>query len=359
MGTLVKLHDEVPLDEKLRMIRAERYALQSVAKKALPDQRVSKCLRLAHNQQVEVWRHLKTDKAFYNGLLVCGSVWNCPVCAAKISEIRKQELTQAFNLHKQDGGKIAMLTLTFSHQKTDRLLETLKKFILATSKFRSGKRYQNIREEMNMIGSIRAFEVTYGTNGFHPHVHIALFYYNNVSLDYIKYKLTEMWQNALNKFGLTGSEKYRLHLQKAENANDYVSKWSLEQELTKSHIKKGKKESLTPFDFLREYLNTEDNHYLVLFKDYAEALKGKRQLQWSKGLKERFLIVDKSDEQVAVEHKELADLLGTIPYDIWKYIIKAEGRAKFLDLTEKGDFEYALSYFKKKKESSSHEDSQT
>ena len=35
------------------------------------------------------------NKAFYQGLMSCGGIWTCPVCAAKISERRRQELKQA------------------------------------------------------------------------------------------------------------------------------------------------------------------------------------------------------------------------------------------------------------------------
>jgi hypothetical protein len=348
---------EMPsLAEKLRAIRTERYAAQSVARLALPNERVSKCLRLTLSHgEVEVWKHLKTEKSFYNNLLVCGSVWTCPICAAKISERRKEEITKAFDLHKIEGGKIALLTLTFSHKKTDRLKDTLVKFLKASSDFRSGKRYQRIREEMKLIGSIRVFEITHGDNGWHPHIHMALFYSNNVSLSYIKSKMTELWEIALNRQGLTGSEKYRLDLQDGNKAQEYISKhgtWSLEQELSKSHIKKGRENSLTPFDLLRKFIETGESNYINLFKEYAEALKGKSQIFWSRGLKNRFLIEEKTDEILAAEKVEQAELLGQIPWDIWKIILKRDIRSNFLSWVEKDGFESAFKRLLKEKETS-------
>ncbi|WP_439952633.1 hypothetical protein, partial [Escherichia coli] len=85
---------------------------------------------------------------------------------------------------------------------------------------------------------------------------------------------------------LTTVKKYGLDLECGEKANEYLSKhgtWSLDRELSKTHIKVGKNDSLTPFDLLREYLHTEDKKYLNLFKEYAEALKGKNQIYWSRG----------------------------------------------------------------------------
>lgn len=352
MATVLKLPT---LDDKLRQIRSERYALQSVAKKAIPNERVSKCLRLSFNGEIEVWKHLKTNRSFYNGLLVCGSVWNCPVCAAKISERRRTELQQAFDTWKEQEGKLALLTLTFSHKKTDILKDTLKKFTSATSRFASGKRYNRIRTEMGLIGRIRVFEITWSErNGFHPHIHLALFYKHEVNLNKIKMALYELWETACNKFGLSSSEQYGLDLQGAEKLDEYLSKhgnWSLEQEMSKSHMKKARFESLTPFDFLRYYLdsydietNTYNVKYLKLFKEYAAALKGKTQCYWSPGLKKQFNLVEKTDEETAKESLEEAIIMGTLPYEIWKIILKRDLRADFLNWTEKKGFEKAFQF---------------
>lgn len=359
MGDVYQLHKQ-QLDEKLRAVRTERYACQSVARKALPKERVSMCLRRVNGSNVEVFKHRKTHKAFYAGLLVCGSVWTCPVCAAKISERRKLEIQQAFDIHKENGGKLAMLTLTFSHKKHDKLKDTIKKFGQATTKFMTGRAYNDIRLEMGMIGRIRVYEVTYGNNGFHPHVHIALFYENEADLVKIKFKMFELWEKACAKFGIFTDLEHGIDLKRGDKFEEYLSKhgtWSLEQELSKAHIKKAKKESMTPFDFLRKYLETEDEKLLNLFREYVECFKGKRQIQWSQGLKKRFVLVDKSDEEVAKEKVEEADTLGMLTYNEWKQILKAEARTIFLDRIEK--YGYDLAYkMTIKKESSGHEDSQ-
>lgn len=347
------------LNEKLRLVRTERYACQSVARKAVPKERVSMCLRKINGSNVEIHKHRKTDKAFYSGLLICGSVWVCPVCAAKISERRKKEIQQAFEMHKDDDGKIAMLTLTFSHKKTDRLKDTIKKFGQATTKFFGGGAFNDIRSEMGLIGRIRVYEVTYGRNGFHPHVHIALLYENDVDLAIIKKRMFILWEKACLKSGLTASEKYGLDLQNGDEAEEYLSKhgtWSLEQELSKSHIKKAKNDSMTPFDFLRKYLEDEDKKYLKLFSEYVECFKGKRQIQWSQGLKKKFVMVEKTDEELAKEKIEEADILGMLNYEQWKIILKNNLRAKFLDNVEKYGFDLAVK-ITIKKESSGHEDS--
>ena len=64
--------------------RVQRFALQSVARSILPESRTAKCLRIrAHDCDVQVWKSKEHGTASYGGLQTCGSVWACPVCAAK------------------------------------------------------------------------------------------------------------------------------------------------------------------------------------------------------------------------------------------------------------------------------------
>lgn len=358
MSKILSIEPKI-LDNKLRLARSERYACQSVARKALPEERVSRCLRQVISGSVEVWKHLETKKAFFNGLVICGSVWVCPVCAAKISERRRQELKKAYDTHIAEGGKVALLTLTFSHFKKDRLKETLLKFGQASQKFWRGCSMDSIKDKLGLIGKIRTFEVTYGSNGFHPHTHTAIFYQNDIELKNIESEMFHLWHKACVKYGLSASVKHGLKLEDGEKADAYLAKhgtWGLDQELTKSHIKKAKKDSLSPFDFLRKFLEDEigDWKYITLYQEYAEALKGKRQLLWSPGLKKRFLIEEKSDEEIATEKIDTADLLGLLNYDEWKIILRNNSRSEFLDLVEKMDFRSAkdllIDFFRKKEE---------
>lgn len=333
------------LDTKLKLIRNERYACQSVSRMALPNERVSMCLRMANGNLVGVHQHRKTSRAFYGGLLVCGSVWTCPVCAAKISEKRRRELELGFSQHKENGGYISMLTLTVSHHRTDKLKDTLANFSKANTRFTSGSVFQNIRKEIGLIGRVRVLEVTHGINGFHPHAHIALFHTNEIDPEELKDKMYRLWEKACNAFGLQTSYDYGLDLQDGSEAERYMSKhgtWSLEQELSKAHIKKAKNGSLSPFDFLRMYLQTEDEEYILLFREYAKYFKGKRQIHWSRGLKSRFDLEEKTDEELAKEKLEEADLLGLLSLEEWKYVLKYDLRVTLLENVESYGFETGI-----------------
>lgn len=336
-------------------LRLLRYQMQAAAKYILPKNRVGICLR--HQVEkfgtVDVFKHRQTQKAFYGGLMVCGSVWICPVCAAKISERRRAELRRAFDNHRAGGGHCTMITLTFSHGISDKLLDSLWSLTDAMQKFRAGKAYYGLCKQIGLVGSIRAFEITYGENGWHPHIHLLILH--TVEIDpwereYFESRFYDLWESACSKVGLKTSREHGLKLDDAAESDEYIgkwgdvvkSKWGVDREMTKANSKKGRENSKTPFDFLRLIVEDGDLQYQPQYKEYAEAMKGKRQLVWSKGLKERFAIEEKTDEEIAKEKEDPADRLGGLSWLDWRYIIQNDFRAKLLDYIESYGYDEAL-----------------
>ncbi|KVV25794.1 hypothetical protein WK79_10925 [Burkholderia ubonensis] len=136
----------------------------------------------------------------------------------------------------------------------------------------------------------------------------------------------------------------------AAEASTYIGKWGdlmdkrwgTDSEMTKANIKKGREGSMTPFDFLRAIIQDGDLEYEDKFREYASAVKGKQQLVWSPGLKDRYLIEEKSDEEVATEKVEEADLLGVLDWQDWKFILQNDLRFKLLQEVEEHGYETAL-----------------
>ena len=87
---------------------------QAVARDILPKTRTALCLRarIKGSEGVGVWKCEKHGTAHYSGLQTCGSVWSCPICAAKITERRRLEVQDAINQHRQAGDEVQLLTLT-------------------------------------------------------------------------------------------------------------------------------------------------------------------------------------------------------------------------------------------------------
>lgn len=330
--------------------RFARFALQSVARSILPKSRTAKCLRIrAYNSDVQVWKHHEHGTAAYAGLQTCGSVWACPVCAAKVAERRRVELQSAMAMHQANGGKVNLLTLTTPHQKTDRLADLLANQAKALHRFWRDFTVNQVFEEMGIVGHVRALEVTHGrkspaNNGWHPHYHCLTFggvggrlgASTEADLKDWRARLYLRWAACCVKSGLgEPSYEHGLRLDDGTKAGNYAAKWGLEDEMTKGHTKKAL-HGETPFDFLRAYLaDKTDSRAAALFQEFAETFKGKRQLAWSKGLKARFAIEETTDEEMANRVEESAVLLGCLTVDQWRDVLKVDARAVVLELAAK------------------------
>lgn len=330
--------------------RFERFAMQAASRQLLQKSRTANCLRLrTKGQQLQVLKSKEHKKAMYKGLQTCGSVWACPVCAAKISERRRVELLAAITMHQAQGGQVWLATFTTPHHLGDDLAEVLAGQAKALSYLNGGRAAQKLFGQMGCIGSVRALEVTHGrkravNNGWHPHYHVLLFVAGGLDLEDFRLPLYERWAAACVKAGLKEpSFEHGVRLDDGSKAAAYASKWGLESEMTKGHIKKAM-DGETPFDFLRAYLEDTDKQAGALFCEFATVFKGKRQLFWSKGLKARFKIGEKTDEELAAEQDDQAVLLGTITLEQWRAVLKNRARATVLELAERLGWHAAVEF---------------
>ncbi|HGO5294180.1 TPA: protein rep [Photobacterium damselae subsp. damselae] len=343
----------IPLKTE-RDYRSERWALKSVVGEILPKCRTSKCMVLRapdpHTgglRDIELCKSDKLKKAFYQGLYACGDIWNCPICAAKVSERRKNELKTALDLAKKHNWGIHFVTLTFPHGAGDDLSEILSKMTKAYGKLSSGmysvkSQLKKVSPESIFHGFIRAVEVTHGKNGFHPHIHMIVFTDHETGsglLDYVYYRA---WVRACRLVGLP--EPNRIHgctVQDGSFASDYVGKWGIEDEMTKANQKQAKDKGLTPWGLLRCVLDGDNPDYPVdraknLFRVYSAAFKGKRQLYWSNGLRKLLgLQKELNDQELARKaDDEAAYTLANISFEQWKAIRKFKAEAMILNIAE-------------------------
>ena len=336
--------------------RAMRFALQSVVREILPKSRTANCLRLrakvadGSNASVRVMLNRERQTASYHGLQTCSSVWSCPVCAAKIAERRRAELAAAVATHKAQGGECLLLTLTTPHQRGDDLGQLLDAQAKALGRFWKDKSVRKILDSIGLIGQVRAAEVTHGrksrsNNGWHPHYHVILFAgaegrcigSDKAKMQDTRVRLYLRWAHLCEKSGLgVPSFEHGLDLAGGERAAGYVTKWGIEDELVRGHMKKAR-HGETPFDLLRALLSDRhDKQAAALFREYAEAFKGRRQLHWSHGLKARFAVAEASDQELADRVEEGAELLGRLDAFQWRDVLAVDGRFEVLRLAVAG-----------------------
>ena len=294
--------------------RTNNFRLRDVAGSILHDQRICKCGKdiIGTGTGVDVYRDVDTGKARFSGLQTCGSVWSCPVCSSKISERRRLEISTAVEKWTKQGGEVLLVTLTFPHSRDDNLKDLLLKQSEASKKFKGRSAYsKHLRSFYCIKGTIRSLETTCShANGWHPHLHELWFVKGRRSIVQLRNYVYTAWSRACVDSGLEcPSSANGVDIRSGDFAANYVAKWGLDYEIAKAHIKKGKgKKSKTPFQFLDEYDNG-DMQAGALFREYAEAFKGKRQLFWSRGLKEFFDIEAKTDKEVLEEQLRKAKLV--------------------------------------------------
>lgn len=338
LGTITK-SQSTPDFKGLRenaLRRSEKYALQNEAVKLLPNERVRFCLRhrVTADECVTVRYNESRQKAHYSNVQRCGSVWVCPVCAGQISEGRRQELKQAMIAWREQEGAVYLLTLTNPHYNGDNLDQLLAGQKKALLYLWGDRKPKEMFASLGKVGHITATEVTHGVNGWHPHYHILLFFKGAINHKALHTFIALQWQHCCKKAGLkVPSLEHGCDLREGKYADKYVSKWGLEDEMTKGHTKKGRQDSATPWDLLR--LSEEGcERSGRLFKQFAASFKGKRQLSWSKGLKALLLVEETTDEALATETENDSVEVRQLALEFWRLIKRFNVRADFLKAVE-------------------------
>lgn len=346
---------------------AERYYLQSAARKLLPGDRLGLCnRRIIPDADFVSVKHLpEKQTAYYGNIMRCERVWTCPVCAARISEERRRELHQALGHSEQY--HVVLATFTLRHHQGQRLVELLRVLKGAYDRFMGGRAMQALKDKHEVDGFISALEVTHGDNGWHPHIHALVFLrwggdlYMLPEAEQIRYldrRIGELeldfWERWKHVITALGGEVFpeAFDVRGADDGvMDYVSKfgqlpterrakslkWGPADELTKAVVKRGRGDSRSPFELLADYAEG-DEQAGVLFVEYAKAMQRRHQLQWSRGLRDLLgLGKEKTLDELVTEDDIKADILAELSFDQWRVVLRNEARGALLEVAATGD----------------------
>lgn len=360
--------------------KVERFTLLRMSQSLVYDRdlsperqmRVCWCHRtiVTPSADVGVYRVKDGSNARFSGVATCGSVWHCPVCAAKITEARREELSRAMVSHVRSQGAAYLLTLTFPHEADHALNDLLPRFTKALEKFKTGYRYKNILGKdgsAGRIGSVRSLEVTVSAeHGWHPHTHDLVFANRNGleermfddglrvdadgNLDSGSIaELKKAWVDCLLKVGLGRHDKltwmmqHALNVRGGEHAAEYIAKfgrderWGASSELTRPHSKIGTVGNyegithFTPFQLLL-WAADGDGWAAHRFREYAEVFHGKRMLSWSPHLKLKLLGSDEeqSDEDLAAAPLAEEEHVGELTEEQFRVLLSRNKVGEFL-----------------------------
>lgn len=165
-------------------------------------------------------------------------------------------------------------------------------------------------------GMVRVWEVTDGAKGWHPHAHLLMFYQASavtyaVALAAIREAVWTAWERAAGRCGLVvdrracsvqGGRAAALYLLKlAGDDSGGGAGWGLAREVTGSAAQRkvARRGGRTPWAILAAAAEG-DPQARRRWREYARAMRGRRYLVWSRGLRAKLaLSPDRSDLEVA------------------------------------------------------------
>lgn len=289
------------------------FARQGLCERRLIDGDAQAELRCVHGDD--------GPRAYTAGTRKCGSVWLCPVCSAKIRSRRSLEVAAIAAAHSGAGLRMSMLTLTLRHRRQQSLSELLEGLCDSWRSLIQSAAWRTVRA--NLVGMVRAIEVTRSDeNGWHPHLHVLLLWDEGgpVGLDHLR----EPWAERVDRrLGLRPNGHGLDHRELDAGAAEYVTK--IAAEMSRADLKGGRS-----FWHLIDAADDGEAGAMRLCEEYATAMKGRRAIQFSRGLRERYAVDVLSDEEIAALDVEGA-LVRTLTKDeLWKLTRPQYGRAPLL-----------------------------
>jgi hypothetical protein len=264
--------------------------------------------------------------------MACGNIWTCASCAARIEARRCAESESAYDEHVKSGGTFGMMTLTLRHNRNMPLAQTLDNLNHAWQRLQQRRKFQKLYTLL--VGTVVTVEITYGENGWHPHLHVMLLAGAETNRDEVQHALDNLrgaWSELVNSRSDKYSLEHGLNLvwfgDDAATAAKYTHKIAQEMNLSMNKSKGSTKNPL-------ELLDRDDREATALFIEYARATAGRQKNRWSNGLKRALKItVELTDDELADANNDVGTELLTISAQLWNSISDQE-RLSWIEFAE-------------------------
>jgi hypothetical protein len=291
----------------------------------------------------------------FAGLQTCGSPWACPVCGPKIRHARSQELDRAMSQWQKahPGGSVLLLTSTLPHSKHDRLAPLMETITAGFLRMVAGRGWAKDKAAFDIVGSVKAWDVTVGENSWHPHCHTMMFSTRALTPDEVQEfegRLHARWASAIARRGHkapTRENGTRLEVARSpEDVARYVNKIIDEDkrptraamEMTRSDLKKGRNGGRTPQQVLADYIATGDCDDLALWNEYELATRGRHTIRYSKGFRKMLDLGPALTDEEIVEQEIGGETVYEFSPEEWQAVVSARGaKAHILTLAEQDE----------------------
>lgn len=191
-----------------------------------------------HQAQIEI----DDTGAHLRGHFICGCNWTCECCAATSVARNRGWLRGAlFPALEKHGKSGSLVTLTLSHRYDDdwaNVVATLKAAYALMD-----RRLHKVYKKAGSAGKFKAFEVTVGPNGLHPHLHILLTHDADTDTAALAQTMEAAWRQALDQVG-GHCTQHGFDFQ-AHRLDDYAAKMGAAHELAAQSTKSGRRKGFT------------------------------------------------------------------------------------------------------------------
>jgi len=202
------------------------------------------------------------------------------------------------------------------HNKRQRLADLWGALSKSWEKVIGGEAWVRAVEEFGVVGWVRVVEVTLGENGWHVHVHALLIGrgWSHGRLDALARPMWERWSRSLQRLGLAAPlpKASEWHLVTGDVTGtamgEYLAKGAagagaigMELTQTQSKVARAVHSTHSTWELLDDAITAECAP-LRLWHEWEKGSKGRRQIGWSRGVREMFGVgQEQSDEEIAAE----------------------------------------------------------
>lgn len=246
---------------------------------------------------------------------------------------------------------VMFLTLTLRHDSKQDLValwDALGDCWSATTSGSGGwtgtKTYAGDKRRFGIAHWVKSIEVTHGKNGWHPHVHVALFLERTLSddeIDVLQARMFKRWSDKAVKLGLKApSAVHGIDLQQVKKGADlgelagYLTKGmvsGLGAEVAGGAMKEARGGNRTPFQVLETLAGDKAEHGrysprdVAIWREWEHVSKGKNFMTWSKGMKKELGAIEVSDAEAAALAEQAddgddAEVVATLSKESWELI---------------------------------------
>lgn len=218
-------------------------------------------------------------RAWAAGLRTCGSSWACPVCSPAVAEDRAEALERVVARLWALGWRVAHVVFTVRHTRGESLAEV---FGALSQAWRRVISHRRVKALLSGWEWHRGVEITWGANGWHPHIHLLLLAPPWADPHALEEPLWEAWREAVEAVGWAPSSRGAYVYQVPDEEADvvavarYQEKWGLTHEAAGGPLKK-EGGGLTPWELLGvagvEVLEGEEGVPLILREFCGHALQ--------------------------------------------------------------------------------------